>query len=152
MESHHNMKHQGIEYIITKDMPSFYDKAEKFFPAIKNIPGIVFANKPYIHVRVGRLEPDVLHHEIVHFRQQEAVGGPDKWWDIYFNDPKQRFNWELEAYQAQYKYILIQYSKREHWPRLKFMAENLVKIYKTGINLQQAMKMISDPSYPQENL
>lgn len=54
---------------------------------------------PYRH----QLDEHIVAHESVHFVQQLKVGGPDLWWQRYLEDPKFRFEQELEAYQRQLK-------------------------------------------------
>lgn len=54
------------------------------------------------------LEQEILDHESVHVRQQEATeGGPDAWWTKYFDDMAFRFAQEAQAYARQYNTYCI---------------------------------------------
>lgn len=48
------------------------------------------------------LDPALAAHEHTHTLQQEAVGGPEKWWELYLNIPTFRLLQEVEAYRNQY--------------------------------------------------
>lgn len=55
----------------------------------------------YIPSGQGNLPHHLIAHERVHFRQQEAIGGPKVWWDRYLVDVQFRLDQEVEAYRAQ---------------------------------------------------
>lgn len=58
------------------------------------------------------LTKDLIVHESVHTEQQGRDGlTPDSWWDKYGVDILFRYEQELEAYRAQYKYILANHNK-----------------------------------------
>lgn len=138
--------HQGIEYDIVRYPPAdIYDEAVKRFGIDFYNRGTVFAYAPYIHARSGKAESHLVHHELTHFKQQAAVGGPSKWWRIYFDNPKQRMAWELEAYQEQYKYVVENYRQKDHYPLLKEMAQFLVGMYDLEISFEMAKEMIKNP-------
>lgn len=48
------------------------------------------------------LTPDGIVHETVHTKQQTD---PEAWWKRYYSDPQFRFSQELEAYQAQWRFV-----------------------------------------------
>lgn len=52
-----------------------------------------------------KLPGHVIHHEEVHFRQQEAYGGADAWWDRYLTDIGFRLEQEVEAYREQIRFF-----------------------------------------------
>lgn len=117
------------EYKISKLEPEVYQKVKERFGLKIDFPaGLVFACYPYIHVYAGRLPDDVLAHELVHLERQKLIG-VDVWWDKYINDEKFRFNEELLAYKAQYKYVLKHYPSKTHFYNLKFYADTFCKIY-----------------------
>lgn len=147
MVSYPNMKHQGVEYFFSQEPPaSIYEEAKETFDIDFYTRGTVFAFAPYIHSKKGKAESHLIHHELIHFKQQEAVGGPEKWWRIYFDDAQQRMEWELEAYREQYKFIVENYRQSDHWPLLKQIGEHLVRMYNLGLTLQDAIKLVRDPS------
>lgn len=61
---------------------------------------------------------DLQVHEGVHEKQQAAMNvmgklGPARWWKKYIKDPEFRFEQELEAYRAQYKFAARNIKGRE---------------------------------------
>lgn len=135
--------HEGTKYaIIDRPPKDIYDRAVKEFGVNFN-KGVVFAYKPFIHSKNRHIESHLIHHELVHFKQQDAVGGPKNWWDIYFNDPKQRFEWEVEAYQEQYKYIVKNYAEKWHAKLLSEMAFFFTTLYDIDISIEEAIKKIT---------
>lgn len=63
----------------------------------------IFALYPYIYTN-NPLTPDILVHELVHFKQQEKVGVVE-WVYDFLENPKLRLEYELEAYREQLKSI-----------------------------------------------
>ena len=92
-------------YIIKNTPPTdfyIYERAKKQF-GVNFYEGIVFTVGQNIH-SILDLTPDLIVHEQTHIRQQ-LFYGIEKWWDRYFIDNQFRFEQELEAYRAQYKFI-----------------------------------------------
>lgn len=137
------MNYKGIEYNIVTTPPAVYEKAREMFGI--DFEHTIFAYSPNIHVKSGKLRADLIAHETTHFKQQESVGGPEKWWDIYFVDVQQRFEWELEAYRNQYKFVVNNYNKREHWEYLRLFGTQMVKMYNLDFCLRRFMDLISNP-------
>lgn len=141
----------GIEYEfeIVRHPAPVTARAEKEF-GVKFNNGTIFAYAPYIHDRSGKVPTDICVHELVHFRQQEAVGGPDKWWDIYFMDSEQRFSWEIEAYREQFAWIKQNMSRKDYFAKLKVSSGQLVRMYNFDLTIEQARELIMNgASYPQ---
>lgn len=93
-------------------------------------------------VDIGR---ELVEHESVHEKQQAAMGGPDKWWKKYFEDPQFRMEQEAEAYGRQYAYYCFVQHNRDM--RFKYLYLYLAKVfaggtYKAGISHQEAMTLI----------
>lgn len=61
----------------------------------------VYAWGGTIYVPYEPLPHELYAHELVHFRQQEELGGPEAWWERYLADPAFRLEQEIEAYRAQ---------------------------------------------------
>ena len=91
---------------ISKQYPPkhIYDKAvEKWGVDFKK--GIVFTYGDTIHSAVP-IPRDLMVHELVHVRQhREYPGGPDMWWERYLEDPKFRYDQELQAYREQWQWV-----------------------------------------------
>jgi hypothetical protein len=64
----------------------------------------VFAHEGTIYAPGGvHLDPWLVAHEQVHFRQQdEWSGGCEQWWEDYLQYPEMRFWMELEAHAEEY--------------------------------------------------
>lgn len=75
------------------------------------------------------ISPDLEAHEAVHVKQQESIG-KDLWWDKYLGDPTFRLHQEIEAYQAQTKFI-------KQWCKDKNRAYKL--IHKLALDLSGDM-------------
>lgn len=84
---------------------------------------VVYANSDS-YLRVAEIDRQcVIVHEAVHSRQQK--GDPQAWWRRYMADRGFRYQQELEAYRAQWAYILrhMDTLRRSRW--LRIMAEDL---------------------------
>lgn len=70
-------------------------------------PTVIFTWADTIYAPSGdaTVTPDLEAHELVHQRQQEAVGGPEVWWDRYLAEPAWRAQQELEAYRIHYAFM-----------------------------------------------
>lgn len=90
--------------IIVKTVPPNIALIAAAFPKAIESKSVIFAygNTIYNPWNLPIREWNIIHEEI-HFAQQEEVGGPDKWWDLYINDPKFRAEQELPAYRAEYQ-------------------------------------------------
>lgn len=84
-----------------KSGKAYITSASDFIPP--NISDICYTYGP-ICFSPRELTRDLVVHESVHTEQQGD--NPDAWWDRYGDDPEFRYAQELEAYRAQYKYIL----------------------------------------------
>jgi hypothetical protein len=107
---------------------------------------VVFAYGDSIYNPTGSvLTADVIHHEMVHERQQD--GDPRDWWDKYLVDDDFRFEQELEAYGAQYKFIRERKNPRMAWLYLQHFADALSSsMYGNMIGKIAAAKAIDEQS------
>lgn len=98
--------------MIVPTYPPNIDAILKVLPMVGKTPGAIFTYGENIHVPSGRVQlPDHLqHHEEVHIKQQKAMG-PEKWWDEYLTNPDFRLLQELEAYRAEYKFVMENYNR-----------------------------------------
>ena len=134
--------YNGIGYRIITTPPPNYEEAFKKFGASFD-KGIVFTYGRDVHVKIGKLRDDVEAHETVHVVQQTTYpGGPEAWWKRYMEDSEFLLDQELEAYRTQYKFVLKNYPKRQHFEMLKFYAECLSGFYDLGIGMMTAMNLI----------
>lgn len=76
---------------------------EKYAEIFKITGGTIFAYDDCIYTD-KELPHDLLIHELIHLEQQKR-DGLDIWVDKYLNDPKQRLEYEIEAYKGQLQSI-----------------------------------------------
>lgn len=96
-----------LMYKISTEKPpgGVYEQCQAIFGSIVDMDrGTIFTYGDTIYAK-SEMAQDVIEHELVHMRQQEAMG-PDHWWQRYLEDPFFRLHEEIEAYQVQYDYIL----------------------------------------------
>ena len=128
---------------IVNDKPPIYDQAAEMFP-LKG--GEIFAWAGTIYNPGGRPIPDYLiEHEKEHFKQQEAVGGPEAWWERYFADPEFRYQQELEAHQREYRaYCATHRDRNARTKYLIMIAGRLASpMYGSVTTRAKAMKLIA---------
>lgn len=102
---------------IMQQFPPNYAAICSRFPAVRLMPGIIFAYGDRVYNPSGNELPDhVIVHESVHFEQQKE-SGPATWWARYLQDNEFRLSQEVEAYQAQYRYLCAT-SDRGHRRRI----------------------------------
>lgn len=91
---------------ITTTPPPNYDQIRKAF-GVDFDKGVIFTYWPNVHFYKDSLPPDLVVHEGTHLRQQEEYpGGVEAWWARYLTDPVWRLSQELEAYRAQWRWLL----------------------------------------------
>lgn len=128
-----------------------YEKAREMFGADFRA-GVVFTVGDTIHAMRFQIPDDLMVHERTHVLQQiNYPGGPQAWWERYFEDIYFRFNQEMEAYNNQYKFICQKYKDRNtrakemhdlirainllyKFDSLKLSKERIIKELTKGIN------------------
>lgn len=104
---------------VKNEKPPIYDDAKAAFNF--NEKTTIFTYGDTIFNPAGiNVTLDLQAHEAVHERQQTGMhlhaklvkNGPKRWWKQYIKDADFRFQQELEAYRAQYKYIKTQIKDR----------------------------------------
>ena len=105
---------------------------------------VVFTYGDLITTSKGEMREDLLHHEPVHTKQQKEYGGADKWWREYLDNPKFRFDQELEAYRSQYKWILQTQKPSQWYKYLEAYAHDLSSpMYGNLVAKDEAIKLIT---------
>jgi len=109
--------------ITTEPLPDYVEKV------IKQVTGktweelgndVVFTVGNNLHARC-EVPKYLMVHELVHQKQQSE--SPEKWWANYTN-PAFRYQQELEAYKAEYKYLRVHF-KAESFEVAKEWATHL---------------------------
>lgn len=128
---------------IVKDYPpNIAAIREKFDLRGKNV---VFTYGDKLYVPSGAGIPDnLMKHEETHTKQQgKDVEG---WWDRYLVDNQFRLEQEVEAYQAQYKYVVENGASRQvKRDFLQYIARDLSgPIYGHVVSFEQAKQLITN--------
>lgn len=111
----------------------------------------IFAYAPDIYTMAAiEVPPDLVAHETVHIKRQKDYrgdlgrSGVDGWWAQYLTDPRFRYDEEVLAHRAEYKWL------QEHAPSrqvrrqaLKHVATKLAApLYGFKVSLARAMEDI----------
>lgn len=108
---------------------------------LKPTDNTVFAYDGVIYVPSGGSLPyHLVIHEHVHFKQQKEIGGAEKWWERYMEDPEFRLEQELEAYRAQYHSLRSRGERRilAH----KFASDLASPMYGSLLSKKEALALI----------
>ena len=98
--------------VITGRPPNFEAIAEVFPGAHADY--VIFAYGDAIYTPNGQeLPPELMAHELVHCRRQQAMG-VEAWWDKYLTDGDFRYEEELLAHIAEFKSIMSKYNYQDH--------------------------------------
>lgn len=112
---------------IVYEKPPVWHECLRLFPYIEG-RGVVFAygDKLY-NPNNAYISDDLMAHEETHSRQQaQTLGGVKVWWKKYLSDVDFRLKQEIEAYQAQYQFLLATIGDRNRLNReLHRLAEDL---------------------------
>lgn len=85
----------------------------------------------------------VMIHEEIHEWQQRRIGSPEAWWERYLADPAFRFQQELEAYQAQYKFFMKHHDRNKVFFFLHGIAGDLSgELYGHMVTYDKAKRLI----------
>jgi hypothetical protein len=129
--------------IVSPTRPPNYEAIVKAFPVVKTKHGIIFTYGSTIH-NPDRIEitPDLFAHEEVHERQQGEF--PAGWWDMYINNPGFRFEQELEAYRAQFRFAQDNYNRDRRRVLLRHISKTLAgPMYGSLVSPDGARRMIT---------
>ena len=87
---------------ISTEIPPIYQACHEKF-GVNWSKGIIITYGDIAYCKYP-LQPHKVVHEEVHVNQQEKMG-KDWWWSQYLSDPKFRLKQEVEAYQAEGKWL-----------------------------------------------
>jgi len=133
--------------VVVKELPPkhIYDRAREQF-GVDFEKGVVFSYGDTLYARYS-VDPDLFEHESTHGKIQIAFpGGPDAWWERYFTDAQFRFEQELIAYRAQYRFMKTQVKDRNQQNTLLWgYARDLSgKMYGNIVLFSEAIKLIKE--------
>lgn len=134
-----NAQHEGVN--IVNEKPPVYERCKEQF-GIDWDKGIVITYGANVHTKEKVLPSDLIVHESVHVRQQLEYG-VEKWWDKYFTDPAFRKSQEVEAYQAQGRFLkkILTDRNKLHTVFHK-IATNMVQFYGDIFTYSEAMGIL----------
>ena len=136
-------KDEGLK--ISFNNPPNYKVLTKRFPAIKHNMNVVFTYGDTLYVLTDRnVSEELMTHEEVHSKRQLKMGA-EKWWIEYCNSEEFRLAEELEAYRAQYKYMLDNYNRHDRRGGLQRIAGDLSSaIYGNIVTKVEAEELIKE--------
>lgn len=125
---------------IIQDYPPNYDKIAATFE-LSGREIFAYAGKIY-NPGKGRITPELIAHEEVHFRQQGR--DPDGWWELYLKNPEFRYEMELDAHRAEYRAFCAIHGDRNARARfLQMLARRLSSpMYGKVVDFREAMRAI----------
>ena len=128
---------------VSPTYPPNMDAILSVLPMVSKTPGVIFTYGDIIHNPSGKEVRDhLLHHESIHMGQQKAMG-PEKWWEQYLADPDFRLSQELEAYRAEYKFLMENYNREDRRKLLKHITTALSSsMYGNLVNKKLAEQLI----------
>ena len=119
----------------------------RHFPSVKGRPGVIFAWGDRIYNPGGQTLPfQIMAHEVEHAMRQNAMGGPEKWWDRYLNEPEFMWTQELFAHRVEYR----EFKKIETSPQRQLLyLDNIAKrfsglLYNHCISYARARALIEN--------
>jgi len=126
---------------ISTEKPKIYDRLQKEF-GIDWDKGVIITYAGKIHCKTGSISPDLYVHEMVHIKQQESWN-TEEYLEKYINDKQFRYQMEIEAYQAQAKWLRKNVKDRELLNRIiVHICKSLSTMYGDIITYSEALKII----------
>jgi len=132
--------------IISPTRPPNYEAIVAAFPVVKSKYGIIFTYGHVIHNPDGiSVTPDLHAHEQTHTIQQTSFGmTPERWWEQYINDVDFRLKQEVEAYRAQYNFVMENYGRDQRRALLKHITKALSgSMYGRIVTVAGAKKLVT---------
>lgn len=125
---------------IISGRPPNYQDILRVFPSAQRME-VIFAYAPDIYAPGGNVPPQLVVHETVHIERQTAIG-VERWWELYLGSSGFRYQEELLAHRAEYRYMIGENASRQHRRgALKIVAKRLCSpLYGQITTLEKAMK------------
>lgn len=89
---------------IVKDFPPNFEIISLAMPKAGRDHTYSYGGKIY-NPSGKELPVEIQYHELIHWEQQQEMGGSDAWWNEYCINPDFRLDQEMEAYCRQYRYM-----------------------------------------------
>ncbi len=130
---------------IIQSFPPNFASIRAVFPGASNV-GVIFAYAPDIYcMHTTNIPPELIAHEKVHIERQEAYpGGVEAWWSRYLVDLSWRYNEELLAHRAEYRWLCENASRQVRRASLKVIGRKLAApLYGNMVTPARAMEDIA---------
>lgn len=124
---------------IRKEYPPNIKDIRRAFPLTGNE---IFAWDGIIYAPRGGVSPALVEHEEVHFRQQRAHGGPEKWWARYIADPAFRLEMETPAHIVEYRFYAEIHGRKARRLYLDVLARRLSSPMYGGLITKKAARSL----------
>lgn len=132
---------------VVRGLPPNYDAIAKRFgfttlPA-KFHPVFAYGDKLY-NPFGGEIPEHLMAHEETHQRQQNDLGSVKQWWDLYLENDGFRLKQEVEAYQAQFRFISQHFNRQHRRFMLQQLASDLSsELYGNLVSKAEAENLIT---------
>lgn len=133
-----------IEVKHSTDHPPVWDELVRRFGVSWERTAVAYGDT--IHA-AGALPADIEAHERVHLQQQGgSAEGARVWWERYLNDPRFRYEQELQAYREQYRFLAKTVKDRNELARRAHRLATLLsgEMYGSIGTHAEALKAITD--------
>lgn len=121
--------------------PPNWDKLSASF-GVKWEGNLVVTYAGQIHCPSGRVDPDILVHELVHVEQQRGQD-MELLLHRYMNDVNYLREVETAAFTAQAAFIDATLPESKAWCRKYQLAKQMVKMYKTAFTFETASAIMN---------
>lgn len=125
------------------ERPPNFEAISKVFPVVLERKGILYCYRPYVYNPDDVEVPEpLMRHEETHNKQQGQ--SPAYWWSLYLEQPKFRFEQELEAHQVEYKSAIRLIRDKNTQARYLIMAAQRLSgpLYGNSCSYPDAIKLI----------
>lgn len=128
--------------IVNAYPPNFQEILQHFPEASRK--GVIFTYGPAIYAPRGvRVSDALIAHEAVHSRRQAEVGGPEKWWRQYIDDVQFRFDEELMAHRAEYRWFVRNQPQACRQMLHEIAMRLSSKLYGKLVRFEEAKRMVA---------
>lgn len=132
---------------VIKTQPTVYPMLKESFPKIDWDKGIIITIGGKIYSKFPVDEFNMVH-EMVHVKQQNKFARfrlhpIESFIHKFTTDVKFRYELELEAYRAEYQYVLSHAPEKDKEGRINHMASCFASNYNLDLSFDQAMQAIT---------
>lgn len=135
---------QKIKFDVKRERPPNFEAIEKVFPNAGKFDVLFTYGHVIYNPSNVQLRTPLVAHECTHMLQQDAIGGPEQWWEFYFSQPEFRLLQELDAYRIEYRqHVALGHPRHERKQYCHSCAERLSgPLYNNMLRRRDAQKLL----------